>query len=549
MSKQRFYDIFGFFLASRSRGFAVWPTANSGWNKMRKPKYCPVPAGRYSLMAVLAFVILFSLQQLQLRLGSSRKSLPPKVQLFKSCLTRCCRQKEVVIEQLTHVGIVTQGMDPCRSSYGFINGAWFFRFARPHNSTCRELFTKDIATPECYGTYSHDNRIANCRRGGQCTSPTALCLMQTCELGMRKAYVASQVGVPPNMNGSMYLRKFMTAQAKSIVRSFIMSGAPETHVNTIMTKGYAVQQDWLKLSHTNSTVLLSSLHYAASMFCGLAALAAIPFYLDLAPFASPPSVRSRPSRRKLIALTYCNKGTSGLYNLIESAEVHNVPLVIVGWGDPAPTKASKLGASLKFLKEIDEDTVVMFMDAYDTVLTADPKTILSRFDQLGRQVVFGGEGACFPFMYESADFGMNFCSRYYPKSSSTSTKYSRRYVNSGQWIAYADSMALLLGDYVRMVGDDMVETFPGTDQAAINMMVMSKAWDIGIDHNGTIFQVALDYADNSEFGSACLVHFNAQHARGLNWSRSFLPIACSNREESFSSHFFRTPFDLRLFAA
>lgn len=81
----------------------------------------------------------------------------------------------------------------------------------------------------------------------------------------------------------------------------------------------------------------------------------------------------------------------------------------------------------------------------------------------------------------------------------------------------------------------MVETFPFADQAAIGMMIMSGVWDVTIDYNGLIFQVALDFTDDELNQRSCMVHFNAQHSRGLEWSKKILPLACKTRGNYFKS--------------
>ena len=60
---------------------------------------------------------------------------------------------------------------------------------------------------------------------------------------------------------------------------------------------------------------------------------------------------------------------------------------------------------------------------------------------------------------------------------------------------------------VKLTGGDLLENVIGGDQSVISMMII-------IDHNATIFQVAMGYKNEELVTSVGLTHFNAQHERG-----------------------------------
>lgn len=190
----------------------------------------------------------------------------------------------------------------------------------------------------------------------------------------------------------------------------------------VLERGHAYQ---LRINNLplKSEDKLSKLHQASGMACGLAAHATIPFYKDMKAFVTKTKV---VPKKKLIILTYCNKPNPGLDVLIESTQIYGLSLVIVGWGDPHPTKAAKLSASLEYLQNIDKGTIVMYVDAFDSIITSESTKIVDNFIGMNRSIIFGGEETCFPFQYFEFGFGINFCDKFYPPSTSSSTRHSRR---------------------------------------------------------------------------------------------------------------------------
>ena len=156
-----------------------------------------------------------------------------------------------------------------------------------------------------------------------------------------------------------------------------------------------------------------------------------------------------------------------------------------------------------------------------------PEKIVSDFTGMNKSIIYGGENACFPWLYIAQNFlDTDICNKYYP--SSTHPKKRNRFVNTGQWIAYAGAIRNFYLDLLKLTGNDFLETFYGTDQNAISMMIMSGAWDVAIDHNATLFQVAMGYKNEELVTSVGLTHFNAQHIRGYEWTiTSYFPRKCA----------------------
>ena len=83
----------------------------------------------------------------------------------------------------------------------------------------------------------------------------------------------------------------------------------------------------------------------------------------------------------------------------------------------------KLKGYHRYLQQIPEDEVVLFIDAYDILILANEKTIVDKFLSMGAPLVIAAETNCFPFSHLSS---------HYPLSP---TKF--KYLNSGSYLGYA----------------------------------------------------------------------------------------------------------------
>jgi hypothetical protein len=91
--------------------------------------------------------------------------------------------------------------------------------------------------------------------------------------------------------------------------------------------------------------------------------------------------------------------------------------------------------------DADENTLVLFTDAYDVILNADPETVTRRFlDEFPKsRLLFGAEPFCWP------DKSL---ANTYPQ-----VTFGERYLNSGGFIGYLDDVRKLLDEHGAKVGD------------------------------------------------------------------------------------------------
>ena len=80
-----------------------------------------------------------------------------------------------------------------------------------------------------------------------------------------------------------------------------------------------------------------------------------------------------------------------------------------------------------------------------------------------------------------------------------------------------------------LVGEDLAETFTGTDQYAVELMRVTKAWNIEVDHEARLFQVGLSYSDEQiASGDTAVWHFNGQKPRARTWGSTHIHELCVN---------------------
>ncbi len=136
-------------------------------------------------------------------------------------------------------------------------------------------------------------------------------------------------------------------------------------------------------------------------------------------------VKKKISPQKKPQLHICTTASHRIKNLdqlVKSAEFQKIKLDIVGLGETF-SFGKKLRDFHEYVKKVPKDDVVLFLDAYDTLLLADERTILDQFLKMEVPIVVSVETSCHPFPHLMP---------YYPASP---TKF--KYINSGSFIGYA----------------------------------------------------------------------------------------------------------------
>ena len=128
---------------------------------------------------------------------------------------------------------------------------------------------------------------------------------------------------------------------------------------------------------------------------------------------------------RLHVCTMASSRTKALNQLLHSGEFHSMPIKVLGLHEPF-SFGKKLKDVKKHLKTIPDCDVVLFVDAYDVLITSSEQTILDTFFSMNAPIIFSVETACHPFPHLAP---------YYPTSP---TRF--RYINTGGYIGYAKNL-------------------------------------------------------------------------------------------------------------
>ena len=148
------------------------------------------------------------------------------------------------------------------------------------------------------------------------------------------------------------------------------------------------------------------------------------------------------------------------------------PLTMLGkdsdWRDDMDTAGGfpKIEFVREFVKDIEPNTIVMFMDAYDTFINDTMETVLERYKGFNADIVIGAER----FLWPDWDYGKE-----YPKSE---TPY--RYLNSGQYIGTAGAIKEFLAK--GNIAEDL------DDQAFFHERFLNTDMNVVLDYEAYIFQ-------------------------------------------------------------
>jgi predicted O-methyltransferase YrrM len=147
--------------------------------------------------------------------------------------------------------------------------------------------------------------------------------------------------------------------------------------------------------------------------------------------------------------TVASHKTRGLEQLLDSCKRFNVPIKILGLGLPFRGLSDKLLYVKKFLKDLPDDDVIMFVDAYDVLFMKTKEEILKQFLSMKVPFVIAVEAYCFPLKSRVNDF---------PPSPTPFFKF----INSGTYIGYVKSL--------KEIFNEMKDIKPSDDDQARFML-------------------------------------------------------------------------------
>lgn len=160
-------------------------------------------------------------------------------------------------------------------------------------------------------------------------------------------------------------------------------------------------------------------------------------------------------QQQLTVVTYMNEVSKAFGYLQVSSAAHGIYPKIIGYGDHAwhpDGLGAKINALRDFLyREVGDDEIVFFLDAFDVIVFGSKDEIITKFERLEREhersLFFNCEKACYPGFDD-------ICTDDYPQTPHPQW----RYLNSGVIMGRGHAMKQMLRDPVDNI-------MPGSDQA------------------------------------------------------------------------------------
>ncbi|KAH8411190.1 hypothetical protein KR222_010054, partial [Zaprionus bogoriensis] len=155
---------------------------------------------------------------------------------------------------------------------------------------------------------------------------------------------------------------------------------------------------------------------------------------------------------KIKVFTVASEPTDGYRRYIRSANVYDIEITSLGLGEEwkgGDMKSAGGGFKINLLREAikplkdAQDTIILFTDSYDVIITATLEDIVDKFKESGAKLLFSAEKYCWP--------DKSLANRYPEVEGKAS-----RYLNSGAFIGYAPQVIELLEDPIEDTGDDQL---------------------------------------------------------------------------------------------
>uniref|UniRef100_A0A336MPH5 procollagen-lysine 5-dioxygenase n=1 Tax=Culicoides sonorensis TaxID=179676 RepID=A0A336MPH5_CULSO len=237
---------------------------------------------------------------------------------------------------------------------------------------------------------------------------------------------------------------------------------------------------------------------------------------------------------KVLVFTVASEPNDGYLRYIRSAKHYNIPVTTLGLGQEwkgGDMNSQGGGYKLNLLKDAlkpfknDEETIVLFTDAYDIIFTSSLSEIVEKFKKTEARVLISAENLLWPDLTLKDK---------YPKFDGPGGWY----LNSGMYIGYCNSVyELLKANPIKDTDDDQLYlTNAYLDENLRNKLSikLDHTSDIFQNLNGAIEQVMLqidpDTAESFIFNTAfktrpCVIHGNGPSKVNLNNFGNYLAAA------------------------
>lgn len=155
----------------------------------------------------------------------------------------------------------------------------------------------------------------------------------------------------------------------------------------------------------------------------------------------------------------------------------NVPVHVLGWGERWMSFRQKFNAVLSFVRTLPKETVVIFLDGWDTIIHRDPQCAVEIFKNSDADILFSSDRSHLTLLD-------NFVELVFFNSCSSRNK---KLINSGMYMGYAKTIDQMLTHVLYM---DPKES---DDQVMINRECerLDTMMKLQVDVDGVVFKNVL----------------------------------------------------------
>uniref|UniRef100_A0A0N5BDE9 procollagen-lysine 5-dioxygenase n=1 Tax=Strongyloides papillosus TaxID=174720 RepID=A0A0N5BDE9_STREA len=233
--------------------------------------------------------------------------------------------------------------------------------------------------------------------------------------------------------------------------------------------------------------------------------------------------------------------TDGLIRLIKSASTFNINLNVIGLGETWKGGDMETGEGgghkiHLFRNEMEkykdrDDLIVVFMDAYDVLLTGPTNKILEHFlyEYKDNRVVFSAEGFCWPDKSLASQYPV--------------IRFGKRFLNSGMYMGYANDIYEILnyGKDIKNTDDDQLfftKIYLNEALRLKHKMTLDSMSFIFQNLNGVKEDVFVEYKDDGKAiinniiynTHPIIIHGNGPSKLHLNSLSNYVPEKQSNKD-------------------
>lgn len=171
--------------------------------------------------------------------------------------------------------------------------------------------------------------------------------------------------------------------------------------------------------------------------------------------------------QKLHVCTVASKMHPNLKKLIASCEKYGIQLEILGMGKPYRCNMDKLRIIRKYCHRLPDNDLILFIDAFDVLILADKREIVSRFLALDVPMLMSMEMNCWPSDEMAA---------FHPPTDSVF-----KYINTGGYIGWVKAVREWLDAFDKSLLSGK------SDQEAAQKLFAKKPQFYALDHWCAIF--------------------------------------------------------------